>query len=108
MLSRKSLEGVEDHMKYRKLRMAWSVGWGIVAVLIAALWFRSCWNLDQLMIAIDGTAFNFESGYGELEWDLLDTQAAPNVSGWQFNSFEGGASAFVPRSGFFAGSLQGT
>jgi hypothetical protein len=28
-------------MKYRKLRMAWSVGWGVVAVLLIALWVRS-------------------------------------------------------------------
>jgi hypothetical protein len=28
-------------MKHRKLRIAWSVGWGIVAVLLVALWMRS-------------------------------------------------------------------
>ena len=29
-------------MKYRKLRIAWSVGWGVVAVLlIVLLWVRS-------------------------------------------------------------------
>ena len=28
-------------MKHRKLRIAWSVAWGIVAVLLIALWVRS-------------------------------------------------------------------
>ena len=28
-------------MKYRKLRIAWSVAWGIVCLLLVALWVRS-------------------------------------------------------------------
>ena len=28
-------------MKYRKLRIAWSVTWGVAAVLLIALWVRS-------------------------------------------------------------------
>ena len=35
-------------MKHRKLRIAWSVAWGIVAVLLVALWVRSYWRLDTL------------------------------------------------------------
>src|SRR5689334_17632588 len=31
-------------MKYRKLRMAWSVTWGVVAVLLCVLWVRSYRN----------------------------------------------------------------
>ncbi|HEX3600400.1 MAG TPA: hypothetical protein VHU84_09680 [Lacipirellulaceae bacterium] len=30
-------------MKHRKLRIAWSVGWGIAAVLLIALWVHSYW-----------------------------------------------------------------
>ncbi len=33
-------------MKHRKLRIAWSVGWGLVAVLLIALWVRSCSRAD--------------------------------------------------------------
>ena len=29
-------------MRFRKLRIAWSVGWGIPAVLLIVLWVRSC------------------------------------------------------------------
>jgi hypothetical protein len=37
-------------MKHRKLRIAWSVGWGIVAVFIFALWVRSNSVCDQLWV----------------------------------------------------------
>jgi hypothetical protein len=31
-------------MRFRKLRIAWSVGWGIACVLLIALWIRSYWR----------------------------------------------------------------
>jgi hypothetical protein len=34
-------------MKYRKLRIAWSVIWGVAAVLLCVLWVRSYWWSDQ-------------------------------------------------------------
>ena len=30
-------------MKYRKLRIAWSVGWGVACLLLTALWVLSFW-----------------------------------------------------------------
>jgi len=35
-------------MKYRKLRIAWSVAWGIACLLLVALWVRSYWWMDVL------------------------------------------------------------
>jgi hypothetical protein len=35
-------------MKYRKLRIAWSVAWGVVAVLLCVLWVRSYWAFDRV------------------------------------------------------------
>src|SRR5262245_54822270 len=35
-------------MKYRKLRIAWSVVWGVVAVLLVVFWVRSYWHADQI------------------------------------------------------------
>jgi hypothetical protein len=35
-------------MKYRKLRIAWSVVWGIVCLLLVLLWVRSFFYWDQL------------------------------------------------------------
>src|SRR6187549_3492704 len=34
-------------MKYRKLRITWSVAWGVVAVLLCVLWVRSYTTWDR-------------------------------------------------------------
>ena len=39
-------------MKFRKLRIAWSVAWGVLAVLLIALWVRSYWWVDSIDIHI--------------------------------------------------------
>src|SRR5690348_9321805 len=33
-------------MRFRKLRIAWSVTWSLAAVMLIALWGRSYWQLD--------------------------------------------------------------
>jgi hypothetical protein len=35
-------------VKYRKLRIAWSVGWGLLCAMLMALWVRSYWRIDSL------------------------------------------------------------
>jgi hypothetical protein len=35
-------------MKYRKLRIAWSVFWGLAALLLLASWARSYWYYDYV------------------------------------------------------------
>jgi len=35
-------------MRFRKLRIAWSVGCGIACVLLIVLWVRSYWRIDSL------------------------------------------------------------
>jgi hypothetical protein len=30
-------------------RIAWSMGWGMVAMLLCALWLTSCWRFDQII-----------------------------------------------------------
>ena len=37
-------------MTYRNLRIAWSVAWGIVAVLLICLWVRSYWKFDMVTL----------------------------------------------------------
>jgi hypothetical protein len=33
-------------MRFRKLRIAWSVGWGVACVQLIVLWVRSYWWVD--------------------------------------------------------------
>jgi len=35
-------------MKYPKLRIAWTVAWGVACLLVVALWVRSCWRSERL------------------------------------------------------------
>jgi hypothetical protein len=37
-------------MKYRKLRIAWSVAWGLAAALLIVLWVRSYWWAEEIDI----------------------------------------------------------
>ena len=41
-------------MKYRKLRIAWSVAWGVVAVLLVVWWVRSYWVGDAIYLNVSG------------------------------------------------------
>ena len=34
---------------YRKLQIAWSLAWGVAAVLLCVLWVRSYWRVDGFM-----------------------------------------------------------
>jgi hypothetical protein len=43
-------------MRYRKLRIAWSVAWGVVAVLLCVLWVRSYWICDEVA-KVDGMGY---------------------------------------------------
>jgi hypothetical protein len=42
-------------MRFRKLRIAWSVFWGLACVLLVVLWVRSYWYWDGACDHIDGT-----------------------------------------------------
>jgi hypothetical protein len=41
-------------MKFRKLRIAWSVFWALAAVLLIVLWVRGYWWVEQLPVPIPG------------------------------------------------------
>src|SRR3954471_5078772 len=48
---------LEAPMKYRKLRIAWSVGWGLLAVLLTVLWVRSYLMTDEVLGDTGGTEY---------------------------------------------------
>jgi len=53
-------------MKYRKLRIAWSVGWGIAAVMLTAVSTYSCKYTSIFLFA---QSPNFITSKGELFYD---------------------------------------
>ncbi len=53
-------------MKHRKLRIAWSVAWGLVAVLLIVLWVRS-YGREGILFERDGSVhFRLQSSNGVL------------------------------------------
>src|SRR4051794_37994418 len=79
-------------MKYRKLRIAWSVFWGVACVLLIALWVRSysigdavCWLDNSLHRIVVG------SNSGCIYLDRIND--SPNGSpgnGWNYFRFTPG------------------
>jgi hypothetical protein len=51
-------------MRFRKLRIAWSVAWGSASVLLIMLWVRSYWRYD--MLAFPSQSIGLGSIQGEL------------------------------------------
>ena len=53
-------------MRFRKLRIAWSVGWGLAAVLLILLWVRSYYWNDVQKIHVQGRKFAVQSVTGRV------------------------------------------
>ena len=61
-------------MKYRKLRIAWSVAWGVVCLLLVALWVRSYYYQDVFEAKTSWRQFQIKSWPGRLEFSQLNVQ----------------------------------
>jgi hypothetical protein len=64
-------------MKYRKLRIAWSVLCGVACVLLIGLWVRSYWRMDSVQLNLPGTRGGLLSSRG----GRLRFMLAENISG---------------------------
>ena len=69
-------------MKYRKLRIAWSVTWGVMAVLLCVLWIRSYWWYERIVFGLgNNNGFHASHVVGQLRFIAFDDS---NVNGfWQ-------------------------
>jgi hypothetical protein len=90
-------------MRFRKLRIAWSVAWGIACVLLLVLWVRSysilywCYGLPH-----GGEVFHLQAAHGKAL--LFNRQEAP---GWKMGSIplqNCGAELFMAYQGYYSGS----
>jgi hypothetical protein len=76
-------------MEFRKLRIAWSVAWGLVAVLLCVLWVRSYWWRDSGLIDISpSTYIHISSKFGKLI--ISDGQVAASAPSrrWLYTSLK--------------------
>jgi hypothetical protein len=53
-------------MRFRKLRIAWSVGWSLLAVLLIALWVRSYRHWDVFYAGLGQRVVGVNSAKGHL------------------------------------------
>src|SRR5690349_16231471 len=56
----------QSPMTYRKLRIAWSVVWGLAAVLLIVLWVRSYWSADTVAYFHDCQIYGITAERGNL------------------------------------------
>ena len=72
-------------MKYRKLRFAWSVAWGVVAVLLCVLWVRSYSQSDTLEAPspLSSCGAMFDSLDGRMRLLILDDES----SKWDWSKY---------------------
>jgi hypothetical protein len=57
-------------MKHRKLRIAWSVAWGITVLLLIALWIRSYFRTYVVLTRYQSFVCGILSSYGELGLEI--------------------------------------
>ena len=111
----------------RKLRIAWSVCWGVVAVLLCVLWVRSYWRSDRCLYA-DQTGVTYlisaagrtlyleqpgvdfgDEGYffstGECETVEDERASLEMMLSWEQGDTSGGSLAVV--AGFSGGRILG-
>jgi hypothetical protein len=69
-------------MKYRKLRIAYSVGWGMLCLLLVAFWMRSYWWVDAIFYSSDSNVFEIESVSGHIRI-FSNAEVGENV-GWYY------------------------
>src|SRR3954470_19207851 len=69
-------------MRFRKLRIAWSVFWGLACVLLIVLWGRSYWRWDVV----------------DLHWPTTDSVAFQSLHGRVYIISVSYPNGFVTRS----------
>src|SRR5262245_3113563 len=81
-----------------KLRIAWSVMWGVFALAICVLWVRSYWRLEILEQCTGSHAVQASSVYSRISIARLDKLASVNRS---YLNVAAGDAADWRKSGVF-------
>src|SRR6476659_8694975 len=74
-------------MRFRKLRIAWSIFWGVAAALLIAVWVRSYWNyyaITYIDSRFGAVSLFFYRGSSGLEINHLSTPPATQL--WDVKS----------------------
>src|SRR3954451_23134347 len=81
-------------MRFRKLRIAWSIFWGLACVVLIMLWVRSYWV--GYLVKLSGKGLFSANGILEFSWFQ---PLPPPWPSWECGSFAAG-DAPKPRGSF--------
>jgi hypothetical protein len=71
-------------MRFRKLRIAWSVAWGLLAVLLIVWWVRSYHTYDTLTIRLsDSKHLDLGSYFGQFTSYILEPLPSRKSQYWE-------------------------
>jgi hypothetical protein len=70
-------------MKHRKLRITWSVVWGVACLLLIMLWVRSRYANDRVSMPLPGSGFGIMSRSGGLGIGIWRREVS---EGWTFHT----------------------
>jgi hypothetical protein len=73
-------------MKYRKLRIAWSVLCGVLCLLLIALWMRSYWRADSIQAVRAGSTIWYETNRGVAFFCVQRRLPPVSVPPWSYSS----------------------
>jgi len=71
-------------MKYRKLRIAWSVWWGLACALLIVLWVISLSRYSGFQGHLGKQSFTVVSSLGQMNIHFFTTTAVPQPQAWGF------------------------
>jgi hypothetical protein len=77
------MRGRMGGMRYRKLRIAWSVAWGLAAVLLIVLWVRSYWCAEVVARFNPNWRLNVGSNHGVIYFVYDKSPPRPTSSFFQ-------------------------
>jgi hypothetical protein len=86
-------------MRFRKLRIAWSVVWGVVAVLLCVLWVRSYWRVDYIEKETSVIGWNAGSVRGEIAFSSWHTSSL-DIPNWKYENYQPDYNEPLPKGGF--------
>ena len=83
-------------MRFRKLRIAWSVVWGLAVVLLVVLWVRSYWWMDGIGHNNGTCVIDVQSASGSIVFEKANSPGG-DLSVITSTAF---ASPFLPHTTF--------
>src|SRR6187200_3437075 len=75
-------------MRYRKFRIAWSVAWGLLAVLLVVLCLRSYWRKDYIRRVDPDQTIAIGSDGGAIRFTQAPIPSMRSTSIWEFETGE--------------------